>query len=48
MGKPVAESLSKDKQYYHWIMEKEFSVQVKQTVKKLVKEYEKSIRDKTQ
>ncbi len=48
MGKPVAESLTKDKQYYHWIMEKEFSVQVKQTVKKLMKEYEKSMRDKTQ
>jgi DNA polymerase III subunit epsilon len=41
MGQPVAEVLSKDKQYYHWIIDKEFSAQVKQTVKRLVKEYEK-------
>jgi DNA polymerase-3 subunit epsilon len=40
VGQPVAEVLSKDKQYYHWILEKEFSAQVKQTIKKLVKEYE--------
>jgi len=39
IGKPVAETLSKDKQYYHWILDKEFSTQVKQLVKKLVKEY---------
>jgi DNA polymerase III subunit epsilon len=39
-GKPVAETLSKDKQYYNWILEKEFSYQVKKIVKKLVKEYE--------
>ncbi len=41
-GKPVAETLSKDKQYYNWILNKEFSSQVKQIVKKLVKEYEKN------
>jgi len=41
-GKPVAETLSKDKQYYHWIINKEFSHQVKQIVKKLVKEYEQN------
>jgi DNA polymerase-3 subunit epsilon len=41
MGQPVAEVLVKDKQYYHWILDKEFSAQVKQTVKRLVKEYEK-------
>ncbi len=46
-GKPVAENLHKDRQYYHWIMDKEFSVQVKTTVKKLVKEYEKSQQDKS-
>lgn len=39
-GLPVAESLAKDKQYYFWILEKEFSQQVKKAVKKLVKEYE--------
>ena len=39
-GKPVAETLVKDKQYYNWILNKEFSSQVKQVVKKLVKEYE--------
>lgn len=40
MGQPVAETLSKDKQYYNWILNKEFTSQVKQIVKKLVKEYE--------
>jgi DNA polymerase-3 subunit epsilon len=39
-GKPVAETLAKDRQYYNWILEKEFSYQVKKIVKKLVKEYE--------
>lgn len=42
VGQPVAEILSKDKQYYHWILNKEFSSQVKQIVKKLVKEYEQN------
>ena len=41
-GQSVVSVLAKDKQYYHWIMEKEFSAQVKQTVKSLMKEYEKS------
>ena len=41
MGKPVAETLYKDRQYYNWILNKEFSSQVKQIVKRLVKEYEK-------
>lgn len=40
MGQPVAENLSRDKQYYHWILDKEFSTQVKELIKKLVKEYE--------
>jgi DNA polymerase-3 subunit epsilon len=40
IGKPVAETLSRDKQYYNWILNKEFSQQVKKIVKKLVKEYE--------
>lgn len=40
IGKPVAETLLKDKQYYNWILNKEFSHQVKKIVKKLVKEYD--------
>lgn len=40
IGKPVAETLAKDKQYYHWILDKEFSTQMKQIVKQLVKDYE--------
>lgn len=42
MGKPVAETLVKDKQYYNWILNKEFSNQVKQIIKRLVKEYERN------
>jgi DNA polymerase-3 subunit epsilon len=38
INEEVKEVLKKDKQYYHWIMEKEFSVQVKKTLKKLMKE----------
>jgi len=41
-GQPVAEVLSKDKQYYNWMMNKEFSTQVKKIIKKLVKEYEQN------
>lgn len=40
-GQPVGPVLSKDRQYYNWILNKEFSSQVKQIVKRLVKEYEK-------
>jgi len=40
IGQPAAEILSKDKQYYNWILNKEFSHQVKKIVKKLVKDYE--------
>lgn len=40
-GQPVGEVLTKDKQYYNWILNKEFSSQVKQIVKKIVREYEK-------
>ena len=39
-GQVVSEVLANDKQYYHWILEKDFSAQVKQIVKKLVKENE--------
>ncbi len=41
VGQSVIDVLAKDKNYYHWIMEKEFSSQVKQIVKKLMKENEK-------
>ena len=44
-GQPVAETLVRDKQYYNWILNKEFSSQVKQTVKRLVKDYEKQNRE---
>ena len=37
-GQLVSEVLQKDKQYYHWIQEKEFSAQVKQIVKRIMKE----------
>jgi DNA polymerase-3 subunit epsilon len=38
-GKPAGEVLYNDKNYYHWILTKEFSSQVKQAVKNLLKEY---------
>ena len=40
-GRPAAEVLSQDKQYYNWMLNKEFSSQVKQLIKKLVRDYEK-------
>lgn len=40
IGEPVAETLANDRQYYNWILNKEFSSQVKKVVRKLVKEYE--------
>ena len=40
VGKPVAATLAADKQYFNWILQKEFSSQVKQIVRQLVKEYE--------
>ena len=44
VGKPVAEYLAKDKDYYNWMLHKEFSTQVKQIIKKLVREYERGDR----
>ncbi len=41
MGKPVAEVLTKDKQYYQWMLEKEFSFQVKKIIQQLVADYNK-------
>ncbi|TVR84595.1 MAG: 3'-5' exonuclease [Saprospirales bacterium] len=40
IGKPVAPLLAADKQYLNWILQKDFSFQVKSIVQKLVKEYE--------
>jgi len=40
-GKPVGEMLHGDNNYYTWILTKDFSSQVKQAVKTLVKEYAK-------
>ncbi|MCB9284440.1 MAG: 3'-5' exonuclease [Lewinellaceae bacterium] len=45
VGHPVAKTLVEDRQYYHWILNKEFSVQVKKIVKKLVEDYEEKLRD---
>jgi len=39
VGKNAAEVLTKDKQYYNWILEKDFSAQVKQIIKKIVKDH---------
>jgi len=44
-GKPVATTLAKDRQYYNWILNKEFSSQVKQIVKRLVKDHDKEQRN---
>ena len=44
MGKPAAKTLYEDRQYYNWILNKEFSFQVKQLVKKLVKDYEQKLK----
>jgi DNA polymerase-3 subunit epsilon len=38
-GQDAAKVLTEDKQYYNWMLNKEFSSQVKQLIKKLVKEY---------
>jgi DNA polymerase III subunit epsilon len=39
-GQEVGPVLAQDKNYYNWIMDKEFSQQVKQLAKKLLKEHE--------
>lgn len=39
VGKPAAELLYNDRQYLNWILEKDFSTQVKKIVKKIVREY---------
>ena len=40
-GQDAAKVLTEDRQYYNWMLNKEFSTQVKQLIKKLVKEYKK-------
>lgn len=42
IGKPVGETLARDKQYFFWIQEKEFSYQVKKMVKKEMDAYIKA------
>ncbi|NND35065.1 MAG: 3'-5' exonuclease [Saprospiraceae bacterium] len=42
-GRPVKEVFSEDQDYYHWIIKKEFSVQVKSIVKKIYQELEESL-----
>ena len=37
-GQPVKEVLSKERNYAFWILEKEFSVQVKQYMRQMIKE----------
>ncbi len=43
MGRPAAEILYNDQQYYHWMLNKEFSHQVKKIIKRLVSEYKKNL-----
>lgn len=42
VGKEVAPLLAKDKKYYEWMLNKDFSYQVKSLIKKLVEKYEAS------
>ena len=44
IGQPVVEVLAKDHHYYQWILNKEFSTQVKTLVRKLMHDYEKENR----
>jgi DNA polymerase-3 subunit epsilon len=39
VGRPVGQVMYEDRQYYHWIQDKEFSVQVKKLTTKLLNEY---------
>ncbi len=41
-GKSVAKTLHEDRQYYQWMLNKEFSMQVKQIIRKLVSDYAKA------
>lgn len=46
LNKPVGETLHKDNQYYQWMLNMEFSQQVKQLIRKLYKEYAEARRSK--
>ena len=39
VGRPVGQVMYEDRQYYHWIQDKEFSIQVKKLTTKLMNEY---------
>lgn len=39
IGQPVVEVFKKDRNFYHWIQSKEFSIQVKNILKKVYKEH---------
>lgn len=43
LGKPVAEVLHADPQYYQWMLNKEFSFQVKKIIKRLATEYKNNL-----
>ena len=43
IGRPAAEVLYTDQQYYHWMLNKEFSFQVKKIITRLVTEYKKNL-----
>ena len=45
IGQPVAKTIYKDRNYYKWIMEKDFSFQVKKEVKRLCNEYAEELRE---
>jgi DNA polymerase-3 subunit epsilon len=45
VGKPVGKTLYEDKQYYNWMLNKEFSHQVKQIIRELYKVHEKSLQE---
>lgn len=45
-GQKVIDVIVKERNYYHWIMEKDFSVQVKKILKKLMDEYLESQKKK--
>jgi DNA polymerase-3 subunit epsilon len=43
LGKPVGKTLFEDKQYYQWMLNKEFSQQVKSLIRKILKDYESKV-----
>jgi DNA polymerase-3 subunit epsilon len=44
IGQPAGKTLYNDRQYYHWIQEKDFSAQVKKLTKKILQDYEKKMK----